>query len=77
MSLRSVANQIITLKIAPTKARIADMETKALFRSNTRDILAALSSKDVAKKVRNQAIAGIIALVCIAIFTYLLFFVLT
>jgi hypothetical protein len=69
------SDQIVQLEDAQTKARIAGLEANATSGLRFRDIQASLSRNDVARKIRNQEIAGIIALICIAILTYLVFFV--
>jgi hypothetical protein len=65
----------LMLKDVRTKASIADLETKAAAQYRSRDIKGALSDSTVARRIRNEAIAGIFALILIGVFTYWFFFV--
>jgi hypothetical protein len=65
------------IKDMETKAAIADVEAKTLSAQRSRDIEGALSNEEVAKKIRTGNIVGVLVLICVAVLTYLLFFVLT
>jgi hypothetical protein len=65
----------LMLKDVRTKASIADLETKVAAQHRSRDIKGAHSDPTVARRVRNEAIAGILALILIGVFTYWFFFV--
>jgi hypothetical protein len=72
----SGADQILPMKDAQTRARIADSESEAVQSQRFIDVEAGISDPSVARKLRNQNIIGILVLVGIAVFIYLLFFVL-
>ena len=67
---------VLAMKDAQTKTRIADAETKASSGVRFRDIEGALSNPDVARKIRNDMIAGIMVLAGIIALVYIVFFVL-
>jgi hypothetical protein len=75
MRLDSGADRIIVLKDAQTKAIVADLEVKAAGGSRLQDTQAALSNSDVVRRVRNELIAGVAALICLAALTYVFFFI--
>jgi hypothetical protein len=62
------------IKDVPTKAGVADLETRAAAVLRVRDIEEALSDNAVARKVRNETVAGILVLASIALFIFILFF---
>jgi len=68
-------DQVIPVKDAQSKARIADLETKAMSGSRIRDIEAAYSEPIAARRIRNEEIGGIVLLTCIILAFFLLFFV--
>lgn len=74
MSLGSQVDRVVVLKDAPTKAIIADLETRAISGSRIRNKQGALSDPAVARRVRNETIAGVLVLICLAVFTYFFFF---
>lgn len=56
---------------AQAKAKVANLETTE---SRFRDFQAASLDRSVARRIRNETIGGIVLLVCIAIATFILFF---
>jgi hypothetical protein len=73
----SGADQIIPVKDAQSKANIASLETKAKSGSRVRDIEAAYSEPIAARRIRNEAIGGVVLLVCIVVAFFILFFVIS
>ena len=70
----SGAQHALMIKDVQTKAGVADLETKAAADLRVRDIEEALSDNAVARKVRNETVAGILVLASIALFIFILFF---
>lgn len=70
-------DQITILKQAPSKAEIAGLEAKVASQARFRDIEGAFSVPAVARRIRNEEIAGILVLIGVAAGAFILFFVLT
>ena len=70
------ADQVGPMKDAQTKARIASLEAGAGSQSRVRDYQAARSNPEVARRIKNETIYGIILLACIASAVYVVFFLL-
>jgi hypothetical protein len=75
MSIGSGADQILQLKDGQQKAGIANLEAQAASHARFRDIAEALSTAETSRRIRNELIAGILALFFIVAFVSLLFFV--
>ena len=58
------------------KASVAKIESEAISGQRLRNMEGALSDRRVARRVRNEAIAGILALAGLMILVYIVFFVL-
>lgn len=68
--------EAIKFKTAEAKANIADTETKAILRSDFRNVEELEATPDISRKLRNETIGGIVLLVCIVVAVCILFFVL-
>jgi len=68
---------VIPVKDAQTKVNIAGLESKAISSSRLRDIEAAFSEPTAARRIRYEAIGGIVLLVLIIVAFFILFFVIS
>lgn len=75
MTIDTGADRIIAVKDAQTKAAIAGLETRARSGSRYRDKIASYSDGETARKLKNEVVIGVLALIVVLIVTYVFFFV--
>jgi hypothetical protein len=75
MTLGSGADQVLQVKDGQTKATIAGLEAKAASQARIRDIKSGLADPATSRRIRNEQIVGILALISIVAFTLVLFLV--